>query len=224
MVIIATLAPLIGLAACAQPAEETAAPTTATLTSTPTPHKLAALAPGMPGDPGGPAYRARGNINAPVVVTEYMDLRCPFCAIHTNNYAPVLDPLVEAGQVRVDYRVVAVLGPDSERAAAAAVAAGEQGLFYDFVIEAMKRFPTEGKPKWSEAELVEVAKAINISELEPFIVTMQNPEVHAKVRAETIEARANGLEYVPTVLVNGQKLEDSSAQGLLAAVQAATNS
>ncbi|MGB3259123.1 MAG: thioredoxin domain-containing protein, partial [Ornithinimicrobium sp.] len=77
-------------------------------------------------DPDDPM--ALGEVNAPVVLIEYADYRCPFCATWAQETKPGLDDLVEDGTLRIEYRDIAILGEDSLAASIAARAAGEQGL------------------------------------------------------------------------------------------------
>src|SRR5665811_161418 len=76
---------------------------------------------------------ALGDTDAPVVLVEYSDYRCPFCAVFARETLPVLiDEYVESGQVRIEWRDLTVFGQQSIEAAIAGRAAGAQGLFWEF--------------------------------------------------------------------------------------------
>ena len=75
-----------------------------------------------------------GSPHAPVTLVEYADLQCPYCAQWARDAFPtILEQYVRAGRVRVVFRGLAFLGPQSEVALRAALAAGEQDRLWDVV-------------------------------------------------------------------------------------------
>jgi protein-disulfide isomerase len=77
---------------------------------------------------------ALGSPKAPVTLVEYADLQCPFCAQWARNAFPELvRDYVRTGRVRIVFRGLAFVGPGSETALRAALAAGEQGRLWDTV-------------------------------------------------------------------------------------------
>ena len=77
---------------------------------------------------------AIGAIDAPVVLSEWVDFRCPFCAVFSRDVLPQLvQEYVDAGKVRIEVHDVAFFGDESLRAAVAARAAGEQGKYFEFL-------------------------------------------------------------------------------------------
>ena len=72
---------------------------------------------------------AIGAIDAPVVLSEWVDFRCPFCAVFSRDVLPQLvQEYVDEGKVRIEVHDVAFFGDESLRAAVAARAAGEKSL------------------------------------------------------------------------------------------------
>jgi protein-disulfide isomerase len=68
-----------------------------------------------------------GDPNAPVVMIEFVDMQCPFCRRFALDVLPTLiDEYVRPGQLRVAFRGISFIGPDSEKAVRAVYAAGEQ--------------------------------------------------------------------------------------------------
>src|SRR5690625_3658809 len=54
---------------------------------------------------------AIGDVDAPVVMTEWIDLRCPYCAVFSRDTLPVLiEEYVETGKVRIEFHDVAFFG------------------------------------------------------------------------------------------------------------------
>src|SRR3954452_9253058 len=77
---------------------------------------------------------ALGSPGAPVTLVEFGDLQCPFCRRFDREVLPeLLRRYVRRGRVRIDFRPVALLGPDSGRAARAALAAAEQNRLWQFL-------------------------------------------------------------------------------------------
>jgi protein-disulfide isomerase len=77
---------------------------------------------------------ALGSPRAPVTLVEYADLQCPYCARWSHEVFPaVVRDHVRKGHVRIEFRGLAFVGPDSEPAVRAVLAAGEQGKLWNAV-------------------------------------------------------------------------------------------
>ena len=77
---------------------------------------------------------ALGSPKAPVTLVEYADLQCPYCAQWARDTFPaIVDEYVRTGRVRLVLHGLAFLGPDSDTALRAALAAGEQDRLWDVV-------------------------------------------------------------------------------------------
>lgn len=75
-----------------------------------------------------------GSPQAPVTLVEYADLQCPYCAQWARDAFPtIVEQYVRAGRVRVVFRGLAFIGPQSDTALRAALAAGEQDRLWDVV-------------------------------------------------------------------------------------------
>jgi len=76
---------------------------------------------------------ALGKKNAPVTMIEYADYQCPFCRDYALNTMPILiNDYVRTGKLRLEFEPLTFIGPDSETAARAGVAAGQQDLEWNF--------------------------------------------------------------------------------------------
>jgi protein-disulfide isomerase len=81
-----------------------------------------------------------GARDAPVTLVEYADLQCPYCALWAADVLPVLvRDYVRPGRVRLVFHGLAFLGPDSETALRASLAAAEQNRLWPFVHELYAR-------------------------------------------------------------------------------------
>ena len=87
-----------------------------------------ALFAGMPQD-----GKLLGSPRAGVVMAEFADLQCPFCAQYAGDVLPdLVRRYVRPGRVQMELNVVRFLGPDSDPAARATVAAGLQDKMWQF--------------------------------------------------------------------------------------------
>lgn len=75
-----------------------------------------------------------GSPQAPVTLVEYADLQCPYCGEFSRNALPSLvAEYVRTGKVKLVFRGLAFVGPDSEPALRGALAAGHQNRLWNFV-------------------------------------------------------------------------------------------
>lgn len=75
-----------------------------------------------------------GSPDAPLTLVEYADLQCPFCAEWARRAFPELvRDYVAPGRLRIEFRGLAFVGPDSEIALRSALAAGQQDRLWDVV-------------------------------------------------------------------------------------------
>ena len=74
-----------------------------------------------------------GREGAPVTIQLYEDFQCPACGQFARETLPdVVERHVEPGEVRLVSETLAFLGPDSVSTARAAIAAGEQGRYWQY--------------------------------------------------------------------------------------------
>ncbi len=99
-----------------------------------------------------------GDPKAPVTLVEYADFQCPYCAQWSHGAFPTLvERYVRPGNVRIVFRGLAFLGPDSDRALRTAVAAGRENRLWN-VVEALYHRQGHENSGWvTESLLEEVA-------------------------------------------------------------------
>lgn len=150
---------------------------------------------------------AIGDIDAPVVLSEWVDFRCPFCAVFSRDTLPtVVQEYVDTGKVRIEFHDVAFFGEESARAAAAARAAGEQGRYAEFVSAVYEAAPESGHPELPKEELIELAEKAGVKDIARFTTDMDDPK-HAQAVAEsTTRAQQLGVTGVPFFVVDGQAM------------------
>jgi protein-disulfide isomerase len=74
-----------------------------------------------------------GDPNASATLIEFADLQCPFCRDYAVDTLPgVVDRYVRPGRLRLELRLLAFLGPDSEKGRQVAHAAAVQNRLWNF--------------------------------------------------------------------------------------------
>ncbi|MBL3698452.1 disulfide bond formation protein [Leucobacter luti] len=150
---------------------------------------------------------AIGALDAPVVLSEWVDFRCPFCAVFSRDTFPVLvEEYVNTGKVRLEMHDVAYFGEESTRAAAAARAAGEQEHYFEFVKAVYDAAPESGHPDLTPEELLAFAKTAKVPDLDRFAADMERADLREAVSQSTTQAQQLGVSGVPFFAVDGQAI------------------
>lgn len=149
---------------------------------------------------------AVGDVDAPVVMIEYADYRCPYCARFHLETRPELDALVGDGTLRIEFRDLVLFEETSELAAVASRAAAEQGHLEDFQT-AVFGLSTEGHGEYTRDDLITLAEEVGVEDIDAFEAALDDEEILAQVQADTAEARAIGISSTPTFLINTQVVQ-----------------
>lgn len=146
---------------------------------------------------------AQGSVDAPVVILEYADYRCPYCAHFDRDTLPqIITDYIDAGKVRFEWRDFPIFGDESTAAAVAARAAGEQGLFWEYHTAVFAAAPDRGHPDLPTERLIDFARQVGVPDLDRFAADLNSPELAAQVRADQTEGSAIGVSSAPTFIVN----------------------
>ncbi|WEH40993.1 DsbA family protein [Streptomyces sp. NBC_01218] len=162
--------------------------------------ETAKLARREPGDP-----LALGRTDALVVLVEYGDFQCGYCATFARDTEPALvDAYVADGTLRIEWRNFPIFGEESEAAARAAWAAGRQKRFWEFHRAAY----AEGSRKkgFGPERLTALAKEAGVADLERFRTDLDSAEAAESVGRDQAEAYGLGATSTPSFLVNGRPL------------------
>lgn len=158
-----------------------------------------------------------GAPDAPVTLVEYADLQCPYCAQWAGETLPVLvREYVRRGDVKVVFRGLAFIGPDSETALRAAVAAGKQRKLWNVV---HLLYATQGGENtgWVDDEtLSAVLRAVPGLDGQRVFDDRFTAPVDARLRRDTEAAQLAGIEGTPSffVGVSGGRLSRLEVDGL----------
>ncbi|MGE7385143.1 DsbA family protein [Streptomyces sp. NPDC004126] len=162
--------------------------------------ELKALARREPGD-----KLAVGRADAPVVLIEYSDFKCGYCGKFARDTEPELvKRYVEDGTLRIEWRNFPIFGAESEAAAKAAWAAGQQDRFTAFHAAA---YAEGAKAKgFGEDRLVELAREAGVPDLDRFKADLAGEQAAAALRRDQEEGYRIGVQSTPSFLVNGQPI------------------
>ena len=151
-------------------------------------------------DPNDP--RAKGDVNAPVVMVIYSDFACPFCTRFAQEVEPQLDDLVKNGTLRIEWRDLAQVTSTSSLAAQAGIAAGKQGKFWEFHDAVYGAADPQGHPEYTEDSLVDFAEKAGVPDLERFRADMTDAATVKAVTDANQHAYSLGIKGTPFSFVN----------------------
>lgn len=147
-----------------------------------------------------------GAANGDVVLVEFFDYACPYC--HATN-ADVDRLLAEDPRLKVVWRELPVLGPNSEAAARVSLGASRQGRFREF----HARMFALGRP--TESVVAEAAQAAGVQP------EGETADGRAELARNIELARAIGATGTPTFVIGGQVLQGAVGYDALKAAVAA---
>ncbi|MEV5595063.1 DsbA family protein [Streptomyces sp. NPDC052496] len=148
---------------------------------------------------------AVGKKDAPVVLVEYADYQCSFCGRFTRETQPeLIKKFVDDGTLRIEFRNFTIYGADSERAARASWAAGQQGKFWQLHDELYAK--TNKGSALAEDKLVEMARKAGVEDLDTFRSDLNSPAAAAALKKDQNEGYGIGVQSTPSFLVNGRPI------------------
>ncbi|MER0482755.1 thioredoxin domain-containing protein [Streptomyces sp. Edi2] len=146
---------------------------------------------------------AVGRKDAPVVLVEYADYQCSFCGRFTRETQPgLIKKFVDAGTLRIEFRNFTVFGADSERAARASWAAGQQGKFWQLHDELYAK--TRKGKALAEDKLVELARSSGVADIDKFRADMKSEDAERALKKDQAEGYQLGVQSTPSFLINGR--------------------
>jgi protein-disulfide isomerase len=135
-----------------------------------------------------------GNPDGDVTLVEFFDYRCAYCRRVVPSMQALLD---EDPDLRIVFKDLPVLGPDSVRAARAALASRKQGGYvpFHFALMTADDLSIEG------IRAVAAAVGLDADRLE---ADMASPEVNAAIEANYALANELGIEGTPAFVIGDQ--------------------
>lgn len=144
-----------------------------------------------------------GEADAPATILEFADLQCPFCADFATGEIPtLLEGPVSAGDAKIQFRNWVILGPDSEAAAAAALAAGEQDRMWNFIEAFYADQGAENSGYVTDDFLLQIAETAGIPDIEAWEASRDPASWTAELKAINGEATGLGFNGTPSFAVD----------------------
>ncbi|MFI9508879.1 DsbA family protein [Nocardia sp. NPDC052566] len=151
---------------------------------------------------------AIGPANAPVVMIEYSDFQCPYCGQFALKSEPeLITQYVEQGALRIEWRNFPIFGKESEGAAQAAWAAGQQGRFWEFHKTLFENRPEKKNTGvLTPDRLAELAEQAGVPDIAKFRADAESDAAKAAVQRDMTEGYQLGVTSTPAFLINGRPL------------------
>lgn len=157
-----------------------------------------------------------GNANAPIMIIEYGDYKCPKCNdFHQKAGKDIRREWVDSGKAKIIYRPYPLFGEDSGLALYASFCAAEQGKFtayHDTMFSFMwdnyfskSNFDATTQKLFSPERLGELAGEAGLDAAA--FTTCAGGRTHATAYNLTVDkAASDSVQGTPTLIIGGQKI------------------
>jgi protein-disulfide isomerase len=157
-----------------------------------------------------------GNPQAPVTLTEFIDLQCSHCATFSLNVLPVIvRDYVRKGKVKLEFRNLAFVTEDSVKAARMAAAVGLQDQLWQLTHLFFLNHGKTNSGRVTDPFLRSLAQALPNVDADRAMKQRNDPVVNQQLEAANALADRFGIEGTPSFLLGRtgevpRKLEASS--------------
>lgn len=147
-----------------------------------------------------------GTAGAPVTVIEYGDPQCSSCKAFSEQVAPqLISAEVRPGNAKYEFRPYLIIGPDSKPAMRAALAAGDQGRFWQFLQLFYLNQGGENTGYVTDTFLTNIAKGANVPDIGKWNTDRNDAKWDAVIQQGSSQAQSFGFSGTPSILVQGPK-------------------
>jgi protein-disulfide isomerase len=145
-----------------------------------------------------------GDPKAKVELVEFGDLQCPVCKGYSEEILPqVIEGAVREGKARIAFRNFTIIGPQSETAGAAALAAGAQRRGWQYLELFYRNQGREDSGYADDEFLTAIAKRAGVADLARWNRERTAAKLTGEVSATTAEAGRLGLSGTPSFAIEG---------------------
>jgi protein-disulfide isomerase len=145
-----------------------------------------------------------GRGGAPVTVYLYEDFQCPYCGRFSREMFPELvDDYVKNGKARLVSEPLAFLGPDSVRAARAALAAGEQNRYWPYYSLLFENQGEENSGYATDDFLKGLAQKTPGLDVNDWSARLEKDSFESELSEAQAKARSAGVDSTPTLIFSG---------------------
>ncbi len=145
-----------------------------------------------------------GDPKSKVKIVEFGDLQCPACKQFSDKSIPeLLSGPVTAGDATIEFRNFVIIGPQSVDAAKAALAASEQGRYWQFIETFYANQKTENSGYVTDGFLTDVANAAGVKDINAWNTSRKSDKWTKQLNQVQQQAQDNGFTGTPSLLVEG---------------------
>ena len=145
-----------------------------------------------------------GDREGNVTLVEFYDPRCPYC----RRMVPTIDQAVASDpRLRVVFKVIPILGPQSLLESRAIVAAGRQGGYVEMQ-EALMRETTPA----TASSIAELARGLRLDPAR-LAADMADASVSTHLQTNVALAKALGIDGTPAIIVGGTLFSGAMSLG-----------
>lgn len=147
-----------------------------------------------------------GDSGAPVSVIEYGDPQCSACKFFSENVVSALiSSDVRNGSAKYEFRPYLIIGPDSKPAMRAALAAGDQGRFWNFLELFYANQGGENSGYVTDSFMTGIAKAAGVPDIDKWNSDRADPKWDSVIQQGSSQANSFGFSGTPSIVVQGPK-------------------
>jgi protein-disulfide isomerase len=153
----------------------------------------------------------KGAADAPVSIVLFTDFQCPYCA----RIVPVLNEVLEKnkGKVKLVFKNFPLNTHQfARKAAAAALAAGKQGKFWELHDHLFQNYN-----RLNDQVLQEQAQQLGL-DMQKFEKDMNDPQIAQSINQDYQDGIKAGVRGTPTIFINGALLKNTNLEGFQAAI------
>ena len=150
-----------------------------------------------------------GNPDAAVTLQAWEDFLCPACASWNKQVKPkLLNDYINTGKVRLEYHYFPLSQhePGASTAAQAAECAADQGAFWP-MHDKLFAGQNSGSAAFSAERMIQYAEDLGLDS-RTFTQCLTGQNHLEAVRASLNQATSLGLNSTPSLLINGQKIDN----------------
>jgi protein-disulfide isomerase len=173
-----------------------------TKTATPTTNAMATTAAPLRSLAGIPQQgTSLGKATAPATLIVYEDPQCPYCRSWNASTLPtVVDQYVRTGRLKLEYRGVVIIGPDSVRGLRAIYAAAQQNKGWSFA-DALYGHQGVENSGWITNGVILAAARESGANGQAILAAMGSSKVSAALTTAQKQATADQLRGTPTFII-----------------------
>jgi len=143
-----------------------------------------------------------GNPKAATKMITFEDLQCPYCRMFTENALPaIIDEYVRPGRLRLDWRGLAFIGPDSTKALQIALAAGKQNKLWQVIGLFYEKQGTENTGWVTDQLIDQVLASVPGLDAAKVKADAKSPEIAKEIAALQDDAKANSVGGTPSFFI-----------------------